>query len=528
MRLDGDEDVEIAGRPAVDAGLTFARQADACSFFDARRNVDAERSLLLHMAAAFAALAGVLDDASIAFAARTGAFDREETLLCTHFADARTGGTLLRLVTGFRAAAATRLAGDSGWHLDLNVAALEGFLERDFEIVAQVAAAILSPRAPAAHEFAEQIIEHVRKGRGEIEAARAASAHAVFERSVAEAVVSGAFLIVLQDVIGLVDLLEFDFGGVVVGIAIRMKLHRELAIIGFERGSGRALLASEHVVVTALHGRTTEYGRQGSEWLYMLVTGNPIPVSRRPFSGLRRALLLVVVDFGELGVHDIVVRLGRVPRAVGRSIRLGRAFLLRLVHRLAELHRSLRQRLGLGLDALDVVGLDRFLQRGDGIFDVGPFCRVDVAAMLAQRLLRRMDQRIALVLGFDQRAAFLVLRRMAFGFLHHLLDVGFRKSAGCLNANLLLLVGRLVLRGDRDNAVRVDVEGDLDLWNSTRCRRDAHEVELAEHLVVGCHFALALEDADRDGRLIVLSRRKNLRLLGRDRRVAVDTARENA
>src|SRR5260221_9999482 len=135
MRLDGDENVEIAGRPTIDAGLAFARQADACSFFDAGRNVDAERSLLLHMAAAFAALAGVPDNAPIAFAARTGAFDREETLLRAHFADARTGGTLLRLVTGFRAAAATRLAGDGGRHLDLNVAALEGFLKRDLEIV---------------------------------------------------------------------------------------------------------------------------------------------------------------------------------------------------------------------------------------------------------------------------------------------------------------------------------------------------------------------------------------------------------
>ena len=50
MRLDRDEDVEIARRPAIQARLAFARQADARAFLDARRNVDAERAFLLHMA----------------------------------------------------------------------------------------------------------------------------------------------------------------------------------------------------------------------------------------------------------------------------------------------------------------------------------------------------------------------------------------------------------------------------------------------------------------------------------------------
>jgi hypothetical protein len=47
-----------------------------------------------------------------------------------------------------------------------------------------------------------------------------------------------------------------------------------------------------------------------------------------------------------------------------------------------------------------------------------------------------------------------------------------------------------------DDAVGVDVEGDLDLRHAARCRRNADEVEHAEHLVVGSHLALALEDPD--------------------------------
>src|SRR3546814_12100783 len=54
------------------------------------------------------------------------------------------------------------------------------------------------------------------------------------------------------------------------------------------------------------------------------------------------------------------------------------------------------------------------------------------------------------------------------------------------------------------------------------------EVELAEQLVVCRHLALALKDADRHRRLIVVGGRIDLALLGRDGGVAVDHAREHA
>ena len=54
--------------------------------------------------------------------------------------------------------------------------------------------------------------------------------------------------------------------------------------------------------------------------------------------------------------------------------------------------------------------------------------------------------------------------------------------------------------------------------------RDVLKVELAEHLVVGRHFALTLETPDCHGVLVILSGREDLRLPGRDRGVAVDQA----
>src|SRR6185369_799502 len=91
-----------------------------------------------------------------------------------------------------------------------------------------------------------------------------------------------------------------------------------------------------------------------------------------------------------------------------------------------------------------------------------------------------------------------------------------------LDGDLVFLAGSLVLGRDVHDAVGVDVEDDLDLRHAARRRRDAFEVELAEALVAGSDFALALQDVDGDGGLVVVGGRENLAGLGRDRRVLLD------
>jgi len=89
-----------------------------------------------------------------------------------------------------------------------------------------------------------------------IAAARAGSAHAAFKGGVAEAVVSRALLIVLQDVIGFVDFLELEFGGVVARILVRVKFHRQLAIGGLEHRAVSAFGDFQGLVIATLgrHG----------------------------------------------------------------------------------------------------------------------------------------------------------------------------------------------------------------------------------------------------------------------------------
>src|ERR1035438_3481723 len=88
----------------------------------------------------------------------------------------------------------------------------------------------------------------------------------------------------------------------------------------------------------------------------------------------RLLVVLVVVDLGEFRVDDVILR----------SILGGVAFGLLLVHGLAKLHRSLRQRIGLGLDRLGIVALQRFLQIADGVLDGAAFGFRDLRAMLGE------------------------------------------------------------------------------------------------------------------------------------------------
>ena len=84
-----------------------------------------------------------------------------------------------------------------------------------------------------------------------------------------------------------------------------------------------------------------------------------------------------------------------------------------------------------------------------------------------------------------------------------------------MNGDFLLFTRALILGGDVEDTIRIDIEGDFDLRGATWRRSNAIETEGAEVLVVLGHLALALEHDDFDGRLVVRVGRKDLRLLGR-------------
>ena len=80
-----------------------------------------------------------------------------------------------------------------------------------------------------AHEIAEHFIKDIGEARATAAKATCATA-AIFKRCVTKLVVGGALLIVLQDIIGFVDFLEFMFRRIITLITIRVILHGHLAI----------------------------------------------------------------------------------------------------------------------------------------------------------------------------------------------------------------------------------------------------------------------------------------------------------
>src|SRR5205085_3953342 len=180
------------------------------------------------------------------------------------------------------------------------------------------------------------------------------------ERGMAKAVIGGALLSVLQDVVGFADFLETRPTAVVVGIAVGMKFLRELAIGALDLLDRGVLPATQNVVVAALvHG-----GRQKSEIRILKSEGKGF-IQSGPYSGFRLpsselrlgSALFLFVDFGDLGVADVLVVLGGAG-AIG-GFAAGARLLLCLVHGLAELHRGLGEGLRFRLDRIDVLTLHR-------------------------------------------------------------------------------------------------------------------------------------------------------------------------
>ena len=68
----------------------------------------------------------------------------------------------------------------------------------------------------------------------------------------------------------------------------------------------------------------------------------------------------------------------------------------------------------------------------------------------------------------------------------------------------------------------VNVERDFNLRHAARGERNVVQVELPERFVAVGDFALALQDMDGDGRLVVAGGREGARCFGRYRRVFVD------
>mmetsp|Transcript_25082 Transcript_25082/g.63666 ORF Transcript_25082/g.63666 Transcript_25082/m.63666 type:complete len:685 (+) Transcript_25082:209-2263(+) len=216
----------------------------------------------------------------------------------------------------------------------------------------------------------------------------------------------------------------------------------------------------------------------------------------------------------------LVVLLGLVLLLVAARLLIAHV----AVHGLADLHLRLLKRVHRGLELLrlDVVLGRGLLEGADVAADRVDVLLSELVLVLHQVLLGLVDGGVRAVLQLDPLLARRVVGRVPLCVLQHLLDVLVREAAAAADLDALLLARALVARAHVDDAVCVDVEGDLDLRHAARAGRDVGQVELAEHLVVARHLPLALQHLDPHLRLVVRGRGEGLRLLRRDGGVARD------
>jgi hypothetical protein len=142
---------------------------------------------------------------------------------------------------------------------------------------------------------------------------------------------------------------------------------------------------------------------------------------------------------------------------------------------------------------------------------------------VAEGVAERVSVGLESVLSRDTGSLSFVLSLVLLSLSQHALDLLLGETALVVgDDNLVGLSGTLLEGRDVDDTVGVDVEGDLDLGNTTGRRRDTGELELSEQVVVLCASTLTLVDLDQHTRLVVAEGGEDFGLLGGDSGVALD------
>merc|ERR1711936_249073 len=127
------------------------------------------------------------------------------------------------------------------------------------------------------------------------------------------------------------------------------------------------------------------------------------------------------------------------------------------------------------------------------------------------------------VLGGDPVLLLIVLVLELLGVIDHALDLLLGQTALVVgDGDLVLLASALVAGRHVQDAVGVNVEGDLDLRDTTGSGRNPSQVKLAEEMVVLGHGPLSLVHLDGHGGLVVAVGGEGLGLLGGDGGVPLD------
>ena len=77
----------------------------------------------------------------------------------------------------------------------------------------------------------------------------------------------------------------------------------------------------------------------------------------------------------------------------------------------------------------------------------------------------------------DEFSSLLILLGVLLGILDHVLDLVLAQTTRRLDNDAHFLSSSLVSSSNVDNTVGVNIEGNFDLWNTSRCWRDSRKLQ---------------------------------------------------
>src|SRR4029077_17471031 len=249
-------DIQVTGRTAVASGFALARQAHSIAIVDSGGHFDRELAGAAHPALPQAGVAGIADDGARPAATRTGLLQLEEALGNAHLPGATAGvaGSGSAALRG--AAPVAYLAFRELRDFNLDLVTEHGLRQLQLQLVAQTGAAEHLRAATAAcpaEDVAEHIPEDVAEGvAAKSAAARAAAARVGLDAGVTVLIVGRPLVRVGQHLAGFLRLLEGLLRLPVVGIAIRVILHREAPVGLLDLGLSRCFRYVQYLVEIAL------------------------------------------------------------------------------------------------------------------------------------------------------------------------------------------------------------------------------------------------------------------------------------
>jgi hypothetical protein len=213
------------------AGFSFASESNARAVFDSGRNRNLQTAFSRYRSGSVADAARIPDDPASAAAIGACPLNDEEPLLRPHLAGSLASWAnvpVLSLV--FRTGPVTGVAHNAGRHPQGNLRSRKRLGQVDLDALAQIGPSPGTTALPA-HK-PEHLVENVAEpSASEVESSGKPSwPAALLESGVTVAVIRRSLLLVPQNVVCFANFLKPRFGLLVAGIAVRVVLHRELAI----------------------------------------------------------------------------------------------------------------------------------------------------------------------------------------------------------------------------------------------------------------------------------------------------------